>query len=125
MAIMPRGIRYVFLALILLLIGSVPLAMQFDTGSIVGTVVDEAGPVVNASVEARNLISGAQAQAGTDQTGRYVLSGLRQGRYSMWVRAPRHDSVWLAHVVVASGQTAVRDVFLRRLETGPTITSVR
>ena len=116
---MPRGFKYVLLALVLMLIGSVPLAMQFDTGSISGTVIDEAGPVENASVEARNIISGVQAHTTSDPSGRYLLGGLRQGRYSMWVRAPRHDSVWVAKVIVVSGQTTTCDVQLRLL--GPSM----
>jgi len=125
MAVMPRGLKYVLLALVLLLIGSVPLAMQFDTGSISGTVIDENGPVANASVEARNIISGVQAQTTSDPSGRYLLGGLRQGRYSMWVRAPRHDSVWVAKVIVLSGQTTTRDVYLKQWDQSLSMTSLR
>ncbi|MEP7366981.1 MAG: carboxypeptidase-like regulatory domain-containing protein [Acidobacteriota bacterium] len=115
---MPRGWKYILLALSIMLLGSVPLAMQSDTGSIAGTVVDQRGPVENASVEARNAICGAQGGAVTDASGRFRIDGLRQGRYSMWVRAANHESVWLAQVIVTGVQTATRDVYLRELTAG-------
>jgi hypothetical protein len=113
---MSRRWKYALLGLVLLLLCAVPLAMQFDNGAITGRITDQHGPVVNASVEARNASSGASGAAQTDGTGRYLIDGLRQGRYGLWVRAPGHETVWVAQVVVLNGQTSTRDVFVRSLE---------
>ena len=112
---MPRSLKFFILAVLIMLAGSTPLAMQRELGSISGQVVNRRGPVTNAAVDARNLISGLQGQATTDWNGRYVIEGLRQGRYSMWVRAPGHESVWIARLIVVGGKVTDCDVYLREL----------
>ena len=66
---MPRWLKYLLLGFILLLIGSIPLAMQFDMGSIQGVVTNEVGPVVRASVEVRGAMGGSVRRAESDVAG--------------------------------------------------------
>ena len=119
---MPRWTKFVLLALILLLIASIPLAMQLETGSIQGKITNDRGPVANASVEARNVMTGTVARAVSDTAGTYNLEHLRAGRYSLFVLAAGHDSLWIRDVIVERGQTAQQDLHLTR--TGTTATGM-
>jgi len=57
---------------------------QSDRGSITGTVSDPAGAVVaNATVQIRNVETGAIYQAGTSATGNYTLAQLPAGQYEL------------------------------------------
>ncbi|HXP86646.1 MAG TPA: carboxypeptidase-like regulatory domain-containing protein [Bryobacteraceae bacterium] len=111
---MPQWIKYLLLVLILLLVASIPLAMQLETGSIQGKITDDRGPVANASVDARNVMSGATARAMTDASGVYKLENLRSGRYSLFVTAAGHDSLWVRQVVVEPGRSTSRDLQVNR-----------
>lgn len=71
--IMTRGLKFGLLILILLLVASIPLAMQLETGSIDGVVMNELGPVTKASVEGRNVMSGAVFRTESDAVGHYKL----------------------------------------------------
>jgi len=117
---MTRGVKYGLAILILLLLASIPLAMQFETGSIEGVVTNEIGPIAKASVEARNAISGAAFRTESDAVGRYKLEDLRGGRYSLWVQAVGHDSIWIRQVSVERGRTTHGDIHLGK---SPTSTS--
>ena len=113
---MPRWFTYVMFMLLLLLFAAFPLARQFEpeTGSIQGVITDQLGPVAQASVEARDLATGAVSDAETDRAGLYRLENLRPGKYSLWVEALFHDSLWVQQVVVDHGQTVQHDIFLLR-----------
>ncbi len=80
--------------------------------------MDARGPVVNASVEARSLFSGAVVTTQSDAGGRYLIENLRPGAYSLWVEAPGHDSVWIPRVAVEAGQTTQEDIQLNQLRVG-------
>jgi hypothetical protein len=109
---MSSTLKYALLIAVLLLLASIPLAMQRETGGIDGLITNESGLIAKASVEARNVMSGAVFRAETDASGRYRLERLPEGRYSLWVRALGHDSVWIREVVVEHGQAAHRDIRL-------------
>lgn len=111
---MPHWLRYVLLLFLLLLVGSIPLAMQFETGSINGLVVDDRGPVERASIEAHNAMTGSVSRTESDRHGRYEISRLRAGRYSMWVEADRHNSIWVPQILVEHGGATQRDFNLTR-----------
>ncbi len=111
---MPRWLKFVILAFILLLIGSIPLAMQFENGSIEGFITDQNGPVAGASVEARNVMSGAIWRKSSDAKGYYKIEEVRAGRYSLWVQAKNHNSAWIQRIVVDHGQHVHVDVNLTR-----------
>ena len=109
---MSTTLKYVLLIALVLLLASIPLAMQRDTGGLDGVVTDGYGPVVKASVEARNTMNGAVFRVESDAAGHYTVASLPQGRYSLWVKAPGHDSEWIREVIVNQGRTTHRDVRL-------------
>ncbi len=115
---MPRWIKFTLLIFAFLLVAAIPLARQFETGSIEGSITDARGPVAGASVEARNLVSGDVFNAESDANGEYILEHLRPGQYSLWVEARGHDSLWVPRVVVEHGQAAREDVRLAQSRSG-------
>ncbi len=117
---MPRWLRYVLLMFLLLLIASIPLAMQPDTGSIEGVITDNMVPVAKATIEAGNIMSGAGARAESNATGNYKLEGLRPGRYSLWVRTLGPDSMWIREVPVERGHITRKDIDLAKARLIPT-----
>jgi hypothetical protein len=117
---MTRGLKFGLLILLLLLLASIPLAMQLETGSIEGVVRNDLGSVAKASVEARNVMSGAIFRTESDAVGNYKLENLRAARYSLWVGAPGHDSTWVRQVIVERGRATHTDVHLGK---SPTSTS--
>ena len=114
---MTRGLKFGLLILLLLLLASVPLAMQLETGSIEGVITDDLGLVAEASVEARNVMSGTVFSTKSDEVGHYKLVDLRAGRYSLWVEASGHDLIWIRQVIVERGQTAHNDIRVGRTHT--------
>jgi hypothetical protein len=109
---MPSTLKYLLLIALVLLLASIPLAMQRDTGAINGLVTDEHGPLAKASMEARNVMSGTVFRTASNAAGHYELAGLPQGRYSLWIKAAGHDSEWIREIVVEHGRTTRRDVRL-------------
>jgi|GEM_PF-2562339 len=116
---MPTVLKYVLLIAVLLLLVSIPLAMQRQVGGIDGLITNEHGPIVKASVQARNVMSGAIFRAQSGAAGHYKIANLSQGRYSLWVTAPLHDSQWIREIVVEEGRTTHRDIRLGRSESDP------
>ena len=109
---MSSGLKYALLIALVLLLATIPLAMQRDTGGIDGLITDEHGPIIKASVEARNVMSGSVFRTQSDSTGHYKVESLPQGRYSLWIKAPEHDAEWIREVGVEPGQTSRRDIRL-------------
>jgi len=109
---MPHWARFPILALALLLIGWFPSASQIARGSLQGTITNQSGPVVKASVEIRNVITGLLLHTESDAKGNYKFESLRAGRYSLWVEAAGNDSVWIPDVFVENGQTTRHSVKL-------------
>lgn len=109
---MSSALKYAVLIALVLLLATIPLAMQRDTGSITGVITDRHGPIVKASVEARNVMSGAVFRTQSDATGHYRLESLPAGRYSLWVKALEHDAEWIRGVVVEPGRPSRRDIRL-------------
>src|SRR5881396_1643468 len=59
---------------------------QSDRGTITGTIADPAGAVVaNASIEARNIGTGALYPVASSATGNYTLAELPAGNYEISV----------------------------------------
>lgn len=116
---MSSTLKYALLIALVLLLATIPLAMQRDTGGIDGLITNERGPIAKASVEARNVMSGAVFRAQSDAAGHYKLVSLPQGRYSLWVKAPEHDSEWIRELIVEQGRTTHRDIRLGKSRSGP------
>ena len=117
---MARWIKYALLSLLVLFLCAIPLAMQFETGSIEGTVGDDFGPVAYASVEANHMMTGAFSHTESDPAGNYKLENLHPGRYALWVQAQGHDSLWLREVIVERGRATHQDLMLKRSPRIPT-----
>src|ERR1019366_2684192 len=115
---MSSALKYVLLIALVLLLASILLAMQRDTGAIDGLVTDEYGPIAKASVEARNIMSGDVFRIQADAAGHYKVS-VPQGYYSLWVKAPEHDSEWIRELIVEQGRTTHRDIRLAKSQSGP------
>jgi Carboxypeptidase regulatory-like domain len=115
---MLKSLKLVTLWFILCLLASICLAKQFEDGSIEGIVTDESGPVVGASLEARNRVHGDTARTYSDARGHFKLCDLRAGLYSLWGQAEGHDSVWIQSVIVEHGQAVRQDVRLRKVSPG-------
>ena len=66
-----------------------PLFAQKDTGSIVGTVNDQSGALISgAKVQVTDVERGITFNATTNESGEYVASPLRIGRYTVTVEHP-------------------------------------
>ncbi len=109
---MPGWLKVTLLIFGFLLVAAIPLARQFETGSIQGVITDPRGPVAGASVETRNLASGAVFRAESDAWGNYLFENLRPGPYSLLVEAPGHNSSWVPQVVVEGNRATNQDIHL-------------
>src|ERR1700693_4255504 len=77
-----------FLALVCMVFSASAWA-QKDTGSIVGTVIDQTGAIVaNAKVTVSDVERGIHLQTTTNDSGQYVCSPPRVGRYTVTVEHP-------------------------------------
>lgn len=99
--------------LVLPVVALVIAYVQGDNGTIAGTTTDQYGPVAEASIAARHVMSGDVTRTKSDAAGRYSLS-VRQGHYSLWVEAAGHESLWLARVLVGRGETTTQHIFLKK-----------
>jgi len=120
---MPRWLKYGILFTAFLLLASLPLARQSEPGSpgsVEGSITCAKGPVADASVQARNLMSGAEFNVKSNAAGHYEILNLEPERYSLWVEAPGHDSVWIPEIAVEHGQTTRRDIRLEWSRKRPT-----
>ena len=116
---MSSTLKYALLIAVVLLLASIPLAMQREPASIDGFITNQDGPIAQASVEARNVMSGSVARVQSDAVGHYKLVSLPPGRYSLWIQAPAHDSVWIREVIVKEGRTTRRDIRLGKSGSPP------
>ena len=113
---------FVFLLALSLAGASVMRAQTSGTGSIEGTVTDATGALLSgASVTATNTLTGVNTVSTTTGTGRFVLSLLQPGPYTVTVTAPGFETLKQEHVTVE----ALQDVTLSpRLSVGQTTVSV-
>ena len=111
---MSRQLKFGLILLMLLLLASIPMAMQLETGSIEGAIRSDYDPVSKATVEARGAGSEVAVRAESDPAGYYKLGRLRPGRYSIWVTAPGHDATWVRQVIVERGETVRSDIQFNR-----------
>ena len=76
------------IAAILLLLVSIPLARQSDSGRLEGEVRERmrAALFVTASVKLHNVIPGMVVSCDTNQNGLYSIEDLRAARYSLYIR---------------------------------------
>ncbi len=100
-------------ALGLLLAIAPPVAAQ--TGAIAGRVTgsDAGSPVSTAEVTVRTADGGIAGRGVTNQDGRYRVSGIAAGSYTLSVAAMGYGTLTQQNVQVSAGQTATADIVLQ------------
>src|SRR5438552_16418300 len=92
--------------LIMCLYGSFRLFAQSTDATVSGTVLDVAGKgIPNAAVTARNESNGAAHQAASAIDGKFSITGLPAGVYSLEVSAPSFTSSRRTGLKLAAGAT--------------------
>ena len=82
------------------------LHAQAAPGTITGTIVDQAGkPVANAAVQVKSDSSDASTAAAADSEGKFSVSGLAPGNYSIIVAAPGFSLTTRPGAQVTAGGT--------------------
>ena len=110
------------MVLVALIVAAVPLAAQYDRGTITGTVTDPSGAVVpRAEITATNMDTGVPTQAVTNEVGLYRLSNIPIGRYEIKITAPGFKAHMRSGITLMVAQTLRLDV---ALETGAVQESV-
>jgi hypothetical protein len=86
---------------------------QADRGAITGTVSDPAGAVIaGASIQVRNLATGALYPSASSETGNYTVAQLPAGSYELVVTSPGFKQYVRAPLTVQVAQTIRVDVAL-------------
>jgi hypothetical protein len=99
----------------LLLLASAAWA-QGDRGTITGTITDPAGAMVpNASLEAKNINTGAVYTAASSQTGNYVIAQMPAGSYQLTASVQGFKQYVRTGLTVMAAQTLRIDI---KLEVG-------
>jgi hypothetical protein len=95
---------------------------QGDRGTITGTVADPAGAVIaNATVEAKNVQTGANFPAVTTDTGNYTIAQVPTGTYEVEVTVPGFKKFVRSGITMGTAQTVRIDI---NLEVGAATESV-
>lgn len=104
----------VLLALLVISFGAVQIKAQSTTdGAIGGTVTDPSGSVIPAaSISTKNLGTGSSASASTDGSGRYLVTHLAPGTYSLEVSASGFAGFRASSVTVEVGRVTTIDARL-------------
>ena len=103
----------VVVALVFMITGSIAAFGQQTTGSIVGTVKDPQGAVVNtATVKATNLDTGFSRSAPANGYGEYRIDYLPVGKYTVEAQAPSFERFVQKNVALDVDQTLTVDITL-------------
>jgi Carboxypeptidase regulatory-like domain/TonB dependent receptor len=106
-------LRYCSTFLAILLVASGTLAQSTTDGAIGGLVTDQSGAVVpGASVSSRNLGTDSTSTAMTDGSGRYLVSHLQPGLYSLEITAKGFAGYKATSITVEVGRVTNIDVAL-------------
>lgn len=96
---------------------------QSDRGTITGTVTDPAGAFIpNASIEAKNIETGALYQAKSTSTGNYTLAQLPPGTYQISASVPGFKQYVRTGITVLVAQTLRIDLALEVGNISETVT---
>src|SRR5258707_6392904 len=100
-----RRVLAVLCAALCLALGA-PLEAQSADGTASGTVADVAGkPIAGAAVSVKSESAGAVRQATTDTEGKFSVSGLPEGLYTIEASAPSFATSRRTGVKLAQGGT--------------------
>jgi len=106
--------RKTLVLLIVLLIGTVPMFAQLDTGNITGTVKDNTGAVVaGASVTITNVRTGRTYEVKTDENGNYTVRSVPASSYRVEVKQGGFKAGVVNELKVDATQTARADLALQ------------
>src|SRR5437762_5924833 len=96
---------------------------QTDRGTITGTVSDATGAVIpGATIEAKNVATGAVYQAGSSETGNYTLAQLPAGTYQVSAALPGFRNFVRTGVIVSVATVLRIDVTLEVGTAGESVT---
>ncbi|HKX28794.1 MAG TPA: TonB-dependent receptor [Blastocatellia bacterium] len=109
-----KSLSVVSLASVLGLILLNAVLAQTTSASLQGTVTDLSGAVIpQASVQVRNVGTGAAIETTTDQEGRYRAPVLQPGDYELKVAASGFQTILRKNITLAVGQGVVVDLQLQ------------
>src|SRR6266478_5357123 len=87
--------------ILFVLLFAAPLAAQFDTAEVLGTIRDSSSAAVSkASVVLVNQDTGIQAKTVTDDDGNYTFSNVRIGKYIVTAEAVGFSKAFAKDVTV-------------------------
>jgi hypothetical protein len=116
-----RGLLFC-LSLAILLLAASPLRAQVDAGSILGTVTDQSGAVINgAKVTLTNEGTGVSLSTTTGSDGVYKFTPVRIGSYKLDVSFQGFQTVTAKGVVVNIGADVVQNFSLKAGSVSQTI----
>lgn len=105
--------RITLAAALLLLFGFAAHAQSNTGGAITGSVTDPSGAILQkASISATNIATNAKASGTTDDGGRFIISGLEPGVYTLEVSAQGFGTSKMQNVIVEVGRSTSIDVRL-------------
>jgi hypothetical protein len=114
-----------FAVVIVIVAGAVSTFGQNNKGTIVGTITDANGAVVqNAKVTATNLATNVSQEAKTGDDGTYTIPALEPGNYSITVEAPGFQTASVPEVKVETNARQAVDVKLTVGAAGGTVTVI-
>jgi Carboxypeptidase regulatory-like domain len=117
-----RWLWRLWLTLILTIQATSALA-QLSTAALNGVVTDPTGAVIpKASLVLRNVDTGIETQAISNDTGNYRFSNVSPGRYTLKVSAGSFTSKQVSEFILAVNQTATIDVSLSAGSTSEMVT---
>jgi hypothetical protein len=105
--------RYCLALVVIVLFACSTFAQSTTDGAIGGLVTDQSGAVVpGANVGARNLGTGATSTASTDGVGRYLVTHLQPGLYSLEIAAKGFAGFKATQITVEVGRATTVDAAL-------------
>lgn len=103
-----------FTHVLIFLTASAAIFAQSGAGTIAGKVLDPAGdPAMLASIQVKNIQSGATFKSAIGKDGRYSIAGLPAGTYDVTVSMPAVQGFSKKGVAVAAARTTSLDVRLK------------
>src|SRR6266566_8323936 len=111
------------LVVVSLFLSALAAFAQTDRGTITGTVSDTTGAVIpGVAIEAKNVQTGAQYQAGSSETGNFTLAQLPAGTYELSAALPGFRRFVRPGVIVSVATVLRIDVSLEVGATGDSVT---
>jgi hypothetical protein len=102
------------IALACLFLVLLPSFLCAEEAGLVGTVTDPSGAVVaGAIITVQNVATNVQRRTTTDEGGRYAISPLAIGHYTLMAEAPGFRTVTVSDVYLTIGQKGVADVTMQ------------